>query len=228
MTYPSQYVFADGTSDPANPPAAGQLSLYFKSGALYFEDSSAVVTPVGGGGGTPGGSNTQIQFNNSGAFGGSSSHRFDATGADSGGALVTVGNSSADAQVKFYGGDVVSVGSDTSGNAKIIAGTSRRVVLDGTGVLLTPVGSTLNLGDAILNSNPNAAVGTATLVGGTVTVAKTNTTSNTYVFVSIAALGTVTIPQAMLVTVNPGVDVTFTSADPTDTSSIAYFTVEGV
>ena len=40
---------------------------------------NASITSGGGGGGTPGGSNTQIQFNDSGAFGGSAGFTFDKT-----------------------------------------------------------------------------------------------------------------------------------------------------
>lgn len=58
---------------PANP-AAGSLRLFANNatGKLACLDSAgADCMPNGGGGGTPAGSNTQIQYNNSGAFGGS-------------------------------------------------------------------------------------------------------------------------------------------------------------
>lgn len=44
--------------------------LIFPNGALTGGNGSISVTLSGGGGGTPGGSNTQVQYNNAGAFGG--------------------------------------------------------------------------------------------------------------------------------------------------------------
>lgn len=54
-------------------PAAGKVVLYAKAdGLLYSKDDAGTETVVtgGGGGGTPGGSDTQVQFNDAGAFGG--------------------------------------------------------------------------------------------------------------------------------------------------------------
>jgi hypothetical protein len=61
-------------SDPLNP------SVYFKctqptagnTGTATCTFSDIVVSGAGGGGGVPGGSNTQVQYNNAGAFGGMS------------------------------------------------------------------------------------------------------------------------------------------------------------
>ena len=65
------------------------------------------ATAGGGGGGSPGGSNTQVQFNNSGSFGGSSNLTFDGTNLTVGGTVS--GTSSA---------------SGTAGFRKITASTS--------------------------------------------------------------------------------------------------------
>lgn len=46
--------------------AVSNVVMFGTSGQLFITASSA----IGGGGGTPGGSNTQIQYNNAGAFGG--------------------------------------------------------------------------------------------------------------------------------------------------------------
>lgn len=58
-------------------PAAGKVALYAKSdGLLYSKDDAGtetVVTGGGGGGGTPGGSDSHVQYNNGGAFGGDAS-----------------------------------------------------------------------------------------------------------------------------------------------------------
>jgi len=55
-------------------PSATKWKMYFKSDGAYYIDASGNITgPLGtgsGGSGTPGGSDTQIQYNNSGSFGG--------------------------------------------------------------------------------------------------------------------------------------------------------------
>jgi len=49
------------------------------SASVFYGDGSNLTGISGSGGGTPGGSNTQVQFNNSGNFGGSSNLTFDGT-----------------------------------------------------------------------------------------------------------------------------------------------------
>jgi len=73
-----------------------------------------VDATAGGGGGSPGGSNTQVQFNNSGSFGGSSNLTFDGTNLAVGGTVS--GTSSA---------------SGTAGFRKITASTSAPTNSDG-------------------------------------------------------------------------------------------------
>ena len=76
-----QYLLSTGLREwdtqAGNPstPSATKWKMYFKSdGAYYIDGSGVVVGPLGtgsgGGSGTPGGSDTQIQYNNSGSFGG--------------------------------------------------------------------------------------------------------------------------------------------------------------
>ena len=77
MTYPSQLVLeVDGGTDPFTPPTSG-LSLYVKGGTLYTMNNAAVVNAIGGSPVTPGGANTNIQYNNSGAFGGDANFTWD-------------------------------------------------------------------------------------------------------------------------------------------------------
>ena len=81
-------IYASGTA--SNVPLAAnltssssgaELALNYADGKLYFKNSSGVVTLLAGsgGGGPAAGSNTQIQFNNSGVFGASSSLTWDGT-----------------------------------------------------------------------------------------------------------------------------------------------------
>lgn len=75
-------IYASGTA--TNVPLAAnmtssasgaELALNYADGKLYFKNSSGVVTLLAGsgGGGPAAGSNTQVQFNNGGVFGASSS-----------------------------------------------------------------------------------------------------------------------------------------------------------
>jgi hypothetical protein len=82
-------IYASGTA--SNVPLAAnltsdatkgaELALNYADGKLYFKNSSGVVTLLAGAGGTGivAGSNTQIQFNNSGVFGASASLTWDGT-----------------------------------------------------------------------------------------------------------------------------------------------------
>ena len=59
----------------------GELAINITDGKLYYKNNSGVVTLLAGAGGTGivAGSNTQIQFNNSGVFGASSGLTWDGT-----------------------------------------------------------------------------------------------------------------------------------------------------
>ena len=73
--------YASMTVAKINGTTLGTLSGATTGQALTW-NGSAWVPGAGGGGGTPGGSNTQVQFNDSGAFGGNSAFTFTkATGA---------------------------------------------------------------------------------------------------------------------------------------------------
>ena len=57
---------------------AGMLRYVSSTPDIEFYDGSAWVSLTAGGGGSPGGSNTQLQYNNSGSFGGASAVTYDA------------------------------------------------------------------------------------------------------------------------------------------------------
>jgi len=68
-----------GTAFPSSPNT-GELFFRTDQGKLYVYTSSTWADlTTGGGGGTPGGSNTQVQFNNVGTFGGDPDFTYDAT-----------------------------------------------------------------------------------------------------------------------------------------------------
>ena len=64
--------------------------------------------------------------------------------------------------------------------------------------------------------------GTVTLVAGTKTIAAPAVVAGTRVFTGVQALGTVAAPKAMHTVVSVGVGFTITSADATDTSTVAW------
>ncbi len=92
---------------------------------------------------------------------------------------------------------------------------------------LTTTGSDI-IADAVghgyqTKEGSNAKQGTATLSAGTVTVGNTSVTANSRIFLTVTSLGTVTTPKAVAVTGRTaGTSFTITSADNTDTSTVAY------
>lgn len=79
----------------------------------------------------------------------------------------------------------------------------------------------------LVKEGSNATMGVATLSGGLVGVATTKVTANSRIFVTVQSLGTVTVPKAVAVTSRiAGSIFTITSADATDTSTVAWMIVE--
>lgn len=58
---------------------AGELALNTADGKLYYKNSSGTVTVIAGAGAPAGGSNTQVQYNSSGALAGSANLTFNGT-----------------------------------------------------------------------------------------------------------------------------------------------------
>lgn len=73
------------TEVDGSPKINNVRRIVVSNGTLTKDGNIAIITTGGGGGGTPGGGNTQLQFNNAGAFGGIS-------GATSNGTSVTFGS----------------------------------------------------------------------------------------------------------------------------------------
>jgi hypothetical protein len=79
----------------------------------------------------------------------------------------------------------------------------------------------------LVKEGSNAKMGVATLVGGTVTVSTTKVTASSRIQLTTQALGTVTAPKAIAVTARTaGTSFTITSADATDTSTVAWLIME--
>jgi|DEB0MinimDraft_3_1074331.scaffolds.fasta_scaffold46285_1 hypothetical protein len=63
---------ADGS-----PDVAGVSEIVVSNGTLTDDGNGVVTLTTGGGGGTPGGSDTQVQYNDAGSFGGNAGLTFD-------------------------------------------------------------------------------------------------------------------------------------------------------
>ena len=124
--------------------------------------AAPALTATFGGGGTPGGSNTQVQFNNSGAFGGSANFTFDSTLA-SGAALIV--NPSSAVTTPFAATSTTGIFSGSGTNPQV-NGVLGRCELTGSGTITRCAGvvaaiipssatGTMSEADGILVGNAN-------------------------------------------------------------------------
>lgn len=89
-------------------------------------------------------------------------------------------------------------------------------------IALTTAGNKIKI-----KSGSNASVGSATLVGGTVTVNTTAVTANSQIFCTVQTLGTVSLAKPIAVTTKTaGTSFVITSADATDTSVISWWIID--
>lgn len=101
--------------------------------------------------------------------------------------------------------------------------TSPTEVLDVIGnIKLSAAGNGIKI-----KEGSNATMGTAVLVLGTKTVSTTAVTANSRIFLQAESLGTITSPVALAVTGrSAGTSFTITSANLTDTSTVAWIIIE--
>lgn len=96
---------------------AGELALNTNDGKLYYKNSSNVVTVLAGAGGTGvvAGSNTQIQFNNSGVFGASANLTWSGTALAVTGTVAVTGALTATLDSTFSSTGAVTLSKGTTG-----------------------------------------------------------------------------------------------------------------
>lgn len=105
----------------------------------------------------------------------------------------------------------------------LVLGVGERAVSSDTGEVR--IGDGTNVHSALSSEGRE---GTAVLVGGTVTVNRSDITAKTIAIASCQILGTVARPQGIGVFARVvGTSITFRSTDATDTSTIGYQLVEG-
>jgi hypothetical protein len=139
------------------------------AGAYYY--ANGVVFSGGGGGGTPGGVNTQIQYNNNGVFGGAAPFTFNNTT----NALATTGTFSSTGNIT--GGNILTSGA-ISTSSTVTAASTVGGVITGTSVSVSgnitsgnlSVGTGTISGGNIVNTNGNGVgnIGSSTLYFNTV------------------------------------------------------------
>jgi hypothetical protein len=191
------------SSTASNVPTAanlvpGELAINTNDGKLYYEDSAGVVQVLATKStGSIGGSNTQVQFNNSGSLGGSSSFTWDGT--------TVTATKFAGALNGTVGATTASTGAFTTlsatGVATFSAGTVSLPAITTTGDTNTgiyfPAADTIAFTEGgaesmRINSSGNVFIGTATSSGERLRV---ETATNTYL--SIIA-GTTSVSQLWL------------------------------
>jgi hypothetical protein len=120
-----------------SPKKAGISKIKVSNGTLTISGTTATIT-TGGGGGSPGGADTQLQYNNAGAFGGIS-------GATSDGTNVVFGSANLRATSPRFGTNIL----DTNGNVQVSFSLAASAVNNlnftnaatGVGVTLSAVGT---------------------------------------------------------------------------------------
>jgi len=210
-------------------------------GVLVGEGTSA-ITPlaVGTTGQTlMGSTGADPAFTSSPSFAGSVTAATGLTVTAGGAAITgttTINNSGASVTTIGTGGTgAVNIGNAT-GNTAVTGSLTTTTTLTATLGAITATNGNLVLGTAGNKIN-STSVGTTTaagansfgsvaLVGGTATVATTAVTANSLIFLQCQALGTVATAKAMAVTAKTAsTSFVITSADNTDTSTVAWFIV---
>ena len=181
-------IYASGTA--SNVPLAAnltssasgaELALNYADGKLYFKNSSGVVTLLAGsgGGGPAAGSNTQIQFNNSGVFGASANLTWSGTVLSTTGltatGAITLNTTTNNQSYTTTGAGTITISSGTAGsiNNMNIGGTTAAA---GTFTSLTDSGNLTftGTGNRIIGDFSNATAASRVAIQTSTTNGNTN------------------------------------------------------
>lgn len=151
------------TEPDGSPRVTGVTTLKFSNGSVSCSGKVCTVT-TGGGGGSPGGSNTQLQYNAAGNFGG-------ITGATSNGTVVTLTNALATTAFSPSSNDGATLGSGTVSWSDLFLASGALINFANGNVVLTHSSGilTVSTGDLrVTSAGTNTA--SAVTVGGTQTL----------------------------------------------------------
>ena len=227
ITGTDTWLYISGTTGSKNSSSRGSLTFggdITVSGTIYDSSGAAYST----GGGTPGGSNTQVQFNDSGIFSGSSGLTFNkSTG------LVTItGSLSVGGNVSVLGGQLNTTATDgfifSNNVAQLkIGDEAANIIIGGnvsTGSSFTFSVATHRTGSSTLNigTAANIASSTKTINLGTGGIASSNTIINLGT-VSSAGTATINLSGSFYITgsttskgtILPADDLLYTLGSPT-------------
>ena len=180
------------TTASAVPTAAnlvqGELAINTADGKLYYEDSAGVVQVLATKStGSIGGSNTQVQFNNSGSLGGSSSFTWDGT--------TVTATKFAGALNGTVGATTASTGAFTTltsnGATTFTAGTASTSTTTGTTVITGGLGVSGRINaanfDGIVGAN-TAAAGSFTTINASTSITNAGLTSGRVTYAGASGL----------------------------------------
>ncbi len=169
--------------------ATGELALNIADGKLFYKDSGGVVQVLATkGAGTIGGSDTQVQYNSSGALAGSANLTFNGTLLTAAEATVTGATTLSATTQNLALGTSQTSGTWTAGGAAqtgamtLDQSTKTHTLSLGTGATESGATKTINFGTGGVSGSTTAiaigsANGTTTTLNGTVTAATFNSTT---------------------------------------------------
>jgi hypothetical protein len=154
------------------PSAVGSANQVLQIASVAGNDATLQWATVSGGGGTPGGSDTQVQFNDGGSFGGDSGLTYNKTtdtltisgdlavnGADittTSTGTATVFNTTATTVNAFGAATLLAIGSTTTatqtiniGNGATVSGSSKTITIGGNGSVGSTTGVTIGSGQTL-------------------------------------------------------------------------------
>ena len=233
------------TSSTANLGSVSNVKITGGINGYYLQtDGAGTLTWAAGGGGgngSPGGSNTQVQFNDAGAFGGNSAFTFNkttgaliVTGNVTGGNLVTGGVVSATGNIT--GSFILGNGSQLTGISATTATTAGTVTtaaqpnITSTGTLTSlAVTGNISAGNVSATTFTGALSGAATsaTTAGTVTTAAQPNITSTGTLTSLAVTGNISAGNVSATTFTGALSGAATTAGSVTTAAQGNITSVG-
>lgn len=166
VTVGNQLVITERVGDPGATANAGKLYTKDNGGTtdLFYQASDGTVTQITpGGGGSPGGVNTNVQFNDSGSFGGNADFVYDGTNVTTANALFADGGIDRSAAAGLSIGATNATSVVITPDTTISGATFADGGLDRSGAAVLTIGATNATGVTI---TPDTTIAGATFANG--------------------------------------------------------------